>query len=102
MIRVVVMLAGLLAAEILFSENLVAADADCSMCHDAPPVTETHPPVSGVSADECFSCHAPLADDAMFQSLHETHSNLGMSCDSCHDSDGVEALQSRLKQLIGD
>ena len=77
-----------------------ADDADCSMCHDSPPIPDTHPAVSNTTPGYCFSCHVPATGDALFSSLHSTHIEMGMSCDSCHGDADLDALRSSLQDLI--
>ena len=74
--------------------------ADCTMCHDTSPVKASHPSVTTVSVDNCMMCHSSGATDALFKSLHETHPQLGMGCDSCHDSAGIVERSARLRESL--
>jgi hypothetical protein len=73
--------------------------ADCTACHRTNPVTTPHPRAEPVSVANCMICHSNDANDALFMSLHKTHPELGMSCDSCHGDLNRADRDARLKAI---
>ncbi|MEP5763868.1 MAG: cytochrome c3 family protein [Halieaceae bacterium] len=85
----------LLCAPAMFS---LAADVDCTMCHDSAPIPAAHMEVEEVSVESCTMCHESAADDAFFVTLHNQHGE-DLGCDSCHDGD-LDARNTRLKEML--
>ena len=79
--------------------TLAGADADCSMCHDSPPLPEGHMPVDEVSVEACTMCHEVSGDDPFFRAVHETHGE-ALGCDTCH-SDASPDREAKLKEILG-
>lgn len=77
-----------------------AEPIECSACHDTAPVPAEHAAVASISADVCFSCHARQADDALFEALHTTHQQLGLTCDGCHAVSDQGRLKASLETLL--
>lgn len=73
---------------------------ECSACHETAPVPADHPAVASTSADVCFTCHASQADDALFETLHTTHQELGLTCDGCHADSDQGRLKASLERLL--
>lgn len=77
----------------------VAADVDCTMCHDVAPVSADHVEIDEVSVEACTMCHAAEGDDPFFRTVHEQHGE-DLGCDACHD-DASDERNARLKGILG-
>jgi len=75
--------------------------ADCAGCHQKPPVPAGHMPVSEVSAEVCFTCHAVGPDDGLFVTVHEKHPAAGVDCAKCHGAAANATLQQTLDGMLG-
>jgi hypothetical protein len=77
----------------------VAADVDCTECHDEAPVPAEHAEVDEISIESCTMCHEVAGDDPFFVTLHAKHGE-ELGCDFCHDDD-IDARKAKLKDILG-
>jgi len=77
----------------------LAADVDCTECHDEVPVSADHMEVDEVSVESCTMCHEAAGDDPFFVTLHKQHGE-ELGCDACHDDD-IDARKAKLKDMLG-
>lgn len=77
----------------------MAADVDCTMCHDSAPVSGDHMPMDEVSVESCTMCHAAEGDDPFFRAVHDQHGE-DLGCDSCH-GEASDERKDKLKAILG-
>lgn len=93
-----IVLGALFVALFFLSGSLLAAEADCTECHDSAPYSADHMEMDEVSVESCTMCHEAASDDPFFIAVHKQHAE-EPGCSHCH-ADADDARRAKLQELL--